>query len=128
MTTDRIKDINKFIDDIITQDEWEHNYNKRIDDLIKKYNNELAKYNYIIKDEIDSLIIGGYIKYIDLNNNLHWGGVLAKIDKTFIYMKKDNEYIKINKFKNIIFYRNHRTQNDKTREIFMTGLDMYGNI
>ena len=126
MTTDRIKDINKFIDNIITQDEWEYNYNKRIDDLITKYTKELEKYNYIIKDEIDSLIIGGYIKYIDIYNNLYWGGVLAKIDKNFIYMKKDNIYIKINKFKNIIFYRNHRTENDKRREIFVTGLEIYG--
>ena len=124
MTTDRIKDINKFIDNIITQDEWEYNFNKRIDELITKYSKQLEKYDYI--NNINNLIIGGYIKYIDLNNNLHWGGVLAKIDKNFIYMKKDNKYIKINKFKNIIFYRNHRTQNDKTREIFVTGLDMYG--
>ena len=36
MTTDRIKDINKFIDDIMTQDEWEYNYNKKLDDLIRK--------------------------------------------------------------------------------------------
>ena len=126
MTTARIKDINKFIDDIITQDEWEYNYNKRIDDLIKQYSSQLEKYNYIIKEDIDNLIIGGYIKYIDTNNDLHWGGVLAKIDSNYIYLKKDNEYIKINKFKNIIFYRNHRTKNDKYREIFVTGLDMYG--
>jgi hypothetical protein len=126
MTTDRIKDINKFIDDIMTQDEWEYNYNKKIGDLITKYSSQLEKYNYIIKDEIDSLIIGGYIKYIDINNDLHWGGVLAKIDSNYIYLKKDNEYIKINKFKNIIFYRGHRTRNDKYRDLFVTGLDKYG--
>lgn len=126
MTTDRIKDINKFIDDIITQDEWEYNYNNRIDMLIKKYSPQLEQYNYIMKDEINTLIIGGYIKYIDINNNLNWGGVLAKIDNDYIYLKKDNEYIKINKFKNIIFYRNHRTRNDKYRELFVTGLDKYG--
>jgi hypothetical protein len=126
MTTDRIKDINKFIDDIITQDEWEYNYNKRIDELMIKYSKQLEKYTYINNDEIDSLIIGGYIKYIDLYNNLFWGGLLTKIDKNFIYMKKDNKYIKIIKFKNIIFYRKHRTENDKTREIFVTGLEIYG--
>ena len=126
MTTDRIKDINRFIDDIITQDEWEYNYNKRIDELMIKYSKQLEKYTYINNDEIDSLIIGGYIKYIDLYNNLFWGGLLAKIDKNFIYMKKDNKYIKIKKFKNIIFYRKHRTENDKTREIFVTGLEIYG--
>ena len=34
--------------------------------------------------------------------------------------------MKINKFKNIIFYRKHRTLEDKTREIFITSLDKYG--
>jgi hypothetical protein len=125
MTTDRIKDINKFIDSIITQEEWEYNYNKRIDNLILKYSNQLESYNYIIKDEIDDLKIGGYIKYVDINDNLIWGGLLAKIDDKFIYIKKDNDIIKINKYKNIIFYRNHRTQNDKYREIFTTSLEKY---
>ncbi len=126
MTSDRIKDINKFIDEIMTQDEWEYNFNKRIDYLIKKYSIHLEKYNHVIKDEINNMIIGGYIKYIDNNDNLYWGGALAKIDDNFIYMKKENELIKINKFKNIIFYRNHRTRDDKFREIFVTGLDKYG--
>lgn len=124
MTTDRIKEINKFIDNIITQEEWEYNYNKRINDLILQYSKELENYNYIMKEEIDDLKIGGYIKYIDINNNLIWGGPLIKIDEQFIYMKNNN-IIKINKFKNIIFYRNHRTQNDKYRELFISSMDKY---
>jgi hypothetical protein len=126
MTTDRIKNINSFIDSIMTQDEWEENTNIRINYLIEKYNNQLEKYNYIMKDEIDNLKLGGYIKYININDDLIWGGALFKIDKNNIYMKKDNEIIKINKFKNIIFYKNHITSNDKTREIFLTSLDKYG--
>ncbi len=125
MTTDRIKNINKFIDNIITQKEWEYNYNKRIDDLILKYSNHLEKYNYIIKDELDDLKIGGYIKYIDVNNNLIWGGALIKIDANLIYMKKNNNIIKINKFKNIIFYKNHVTENDKYRDLFISGMEKY---
>ncbi len=125
MTTDRIKDINKFIDNILTQDEWEYNYNKKINKLILKYSNQLDNYNCILKEEIDDLKIGGYIKYIDTNDNLIWGGLLVKIDATFIYMKKDYNIIKINKYKNVIFYRNHRTQNDKYREIFTTSMEKY---
>ena len=126
MTTNRIKDINNLIDSIMTQEEYENNINIRINYLIEKYNNQLEKYNYIIKEEIDSLKLGGYIKYINLNDDLIWGGALFKIDMNNIYMKKDNEIIKINKFKNIIFYKNHITQNDKTRDIFLTNLDKYG--
>ena len=125
MTTNRIKSINNFIDSIITQDEWEENINIRINFLIEKYNEQLEKYNYIMKDEINSLKLGGYIKYINIYDELIWGGALFKIDRNNIYMKKDNEIIKINKFKNIIFYKNHITLNDKTREIFLTSLDKY---
>ena len=125
MTTDRIKNINAFIDTIITQDEWENEYNERINVLINKYLDQLEKFNYIIKDEINNLKPGGYIKFINVDDNLIWAGVLYKIDTTNIYTIKDNNIIKINKFKNIIFYKNHVTSEDKRRDIFLTSLDKY---
>ncbi len=125
MTTDRIKNINNFIDSIISQEEWDNEYNRRIDFLINKYIKQLEKFNYIIKHEIDSLKMGGYVKYINNMDELIWAGVLYKIDSNYIYTIKDNEIIKINKFKNIIFYKNHITQQDKTRDIFITSLDKY---
>ena len=126
MTTDRIKNINKLIDEIITQEEWEFNKNKRINDLFIKYNKELENYNYVLPEEINNLPIGGYIKYINDYDELYWGGALVSINSDYISMKKDDSIIKINKFKNFIFYRNHRTKTDKTREIFITSLDKYG--
>ena len=126
MNTNRIKNINDFVDNIINQDEWEINYNKRFDELINKYSNELEYYNYIKKDQINKLVIGGYIKYINIDDILLYGGALMKIDSNYLYMKKDDIIMKINKFKNIIFYRKHRTLEDKTREIFITSLDKYG--
>jgi hypothetical protein len=125
MTTDRIKNINNFIDSIISQEEWENEYNNRINFLINKYVKQLEKFNYIIKDEIDSLKKGGYVKYINEADDLIWAGVLYKIDSNYIYTIKDNEIIKINKFKNIIFYKKHITQEDKRRDIFITSLDIY---
>jgi hypothetical protein len=125
MTTDRIKNINAFIDTIITQDEWENEYNERINVLINKYLDQLEKFNYIIKDEINNLKPGGYIKFINVDDNLIWAGVLYKIDTNNIYTIKDNNIIKINKFKNIIFYKNHVTSEDKRRDIFLTSLDKY---
>ena len=125
MTTDRIKNINAFIDTIITQDEWENEYNERINFLINKYLDQLEKFNYIIKDEINNLKLGGYIKFINVEDNLIWAGVLYKIDTNNIYTIKDNNIIKINKFKNIIFYKNHVTSEDKRRDIFLTSLDKY---
>ena len=126
MTTDRIKEINSFIDSIMTQNEWENNINYRISFLMNKYEKQLDKYNYINKKDIDNLKLGGYIKYINLNDDLIWGGALAKIDKNFIYIIKDEIINKINKTKNIIFYKKHITQNDKNREIFISSLEKYG--
>ncbi len=126
MTTDRIKSINNFIDSIINQEEWENEYNNRINFLINKYIKQLDKYNYIIKDEIDSLKVGGYIKYINDMDQLIWAGVLYRIDSIYIYTIKNHEIIKINKFKNIIFYKKHVTQEDKRRDIFITSLDKFG--
>ncbi len=126
MTTDRIKNINAFIDNIISQDEWDNKYNERINFLINKYNKQLEKFNYIIKNEIDLLKPGGYIKFINYNDDLIWAGSLYKIDDNYIYTIKDNEIIKINKNKNIIFYKNHITPQDKRRDIFLTSLDKYG--
>jgi hypothetical protein len=125
MNTDRIKNINNFIDNIITQEKWENDYNKKFEELINKYNVELENYNYIKKEKINNLKIGGYIKYINTKDELLFGGALVKIDTDYIYMKKDDIIIKINKFKNIIFYRNHRTNSDKIREIFISSLDKY---
>ena len=126
MTTNRIKHINDFIDNIITQDEWENEFNKRFELICNKYKVELEDYEYINKNKINNLKIGGYIKYINTSDELFFGGALVKITSEYIYMKKDNIIIKINKFKNIIFYRKHRTRDDKFREIFVTGLDKYG--
>ena len=125
MTTDRIKNINEFIDNIITQDEWEDEFNKRFELINNKYSIELENYEYINKNKINKLKIGGYIKYINSKDELLFGGALVKISSDYIYMKKDNIIIKINKFKNIIFYRNHRTSTDKIRDIFITSMDKY---
>jgi hypothetical protein len=125
MTTDRIKFIDNFIDNIITQKEWEDDYNKRFEALTNKYSVELEYYNYIKKEKLNKLKIGGYIKYINTKDELLFGGALINITGEYMYMKKDDIIIKINKFKNLIFYRNHRTSTDKLRDIFVTGMEKY---
>jgi hypothetical protein len=126
MTTDRIKDINRFIDEILPQKEWDDENRKRLDFLTNKYINQLDRYEYIIKDDIDKLKPGGYVKYININDELIWAGVLYKNDTNNIYTINDDNIIKINKYKNLIFYKNHITSIDKRRDIFLTSLDKYG--
>ena len=132
MLTDREKEIHKFIDTIISEKEWNVNKNKKIKDITNKYSKELDKYKYIksIK-ELNKLKLGGYIKYVNMEDELRCGGALCNI-------KNDNEihiitisniyngekcYYNICFEKNMIFYKNHITQEDKTRELFVSYLD-----
>lgn len=127
--TDRIDNINKFIDNIITQNEWKKNKINEFTILKEKYKTELDKYSIIEKKDINKLKIGGYVRYINLNNELKWGGILIKKIKennfNFLILKTNINIIKICFEKNIIFYQNHRTSADKMREIFISYLDKY---
>lgn len=127
--TDRIDNINKFIDNIITQNEWKKNKINELTILKEKYKTELDKYSIIEKKDINKMKIGGYVRYINLDNELKWGGILIKKIKennfNFLILKTNINIIKICFEKNIIFYQNHRTSADKMREIFISYLDKY---
>lgn len=126
MTTDRIKNINKMIDEIVSEKDWNYDFNIRFDFLINKYKKQLDTFNFVSNSKIDLLKPGGYIKYINNNDFLIWAGILYKIDTYNIYTIKDNEIIKINKSNNLIFYKKHITLEDKRRDIFISSLDKYG--
>jgi len=126
MTTDRIKNINKLIDEIISDKDWNNDFNIRFNFLIDKYKKQLDTFNFIIKDEIKLLKLGGYIKYINTNDDLIWAGVLYKIDNRYLYTIKNNNIIKINTINNLIFYKKHVTSEDKRRDIFISSLNKYG--
>ena len=53
MTTDRIKNINKLIDEIISDKDWNNDFNIRFNFLIDKYKKQLDTFNFIIKDELN---------------------------------------------------------------------------
>ena len=128
MLTDREKNNNLFIDSIFSQEDWEHNRKIHIDKLINKYNKELDKYLFIESyDELEKCKLGGYIRYIDFNDTLKWGGIYIKHYKSnnFNYMVLSNsnkKTINVCFEKNYIFYKNHITSSDKMREIFISYL------
>jgi hypothetical protein len=123
MLTDRELKISQFVDNIITQNEWEIKKNKHINYLQNKYKKELENYNYITS--INNIKLGGYIRYINYTDELKWGGILKKIidNKYLLLVNMSNNIIKINFDKNYIFYKNHKTYNDNIRDLFITSLD-----
>lgn len=129
MLTDREKEISKYVDSIITQEQWDKNKTKHINYLKKKYVKELDKYN-IIKStkELNKLKPGGYIRYINNNDELKYGGILCNIKHDNIIVIVNivdgyKNYYNICFETNYVFYKNHITQEDKTRDLFISYLD-----
>ena len=79
----REKEIASFLDNIKTQEDWETDKQKYIDNITLQYSNYLEDYK-IVKDknEYNMLKLGGYIRYIDSMDKLKWGGILIKKIKT----------------------------------------------
>ena len=97
-----------------------------INELYRKYSKQLNNYSYIDND-IYNLKKGGYIKYININNELKYGGILINIEnknnlsKMKLVIKNDysKNIYKINFLNNYIFYKTHKTQSDNFRKLFL---------
>jgi hypothetical protein len=124
---DRLKEIDKMVDDLIPND--------YINQLIEKYSEELEYYSYIDSvEEFSTLKLKGSLKYINkYDKKLRYGGLLIKIyqksGKWYAVIKKSNEskyYVSFDS--NYIFYcenigeiRNKNLRNEL--EYFMTNVD-----
>jgi hypothetical protein len=122
-------DIDSFLNQLGTQEEYEYKNNIKINNLYKKYSEELEDYNYIKNiEDFNNIKTGGYIRYFDLNDNLRWGGIyLKKYNyKEFNMMllcNSNSQAFNISFEKNTVFYKNHTTQSDKTRKLFLSYLN-----
>lgn len=102
----------------------EKNKNYNILKYYKLYPNELKDYNYI-DDNINDLILGGYIRYINKSGELKFGGILLKVinfpemNKMKLLIKNRYNIYNINYIKNYVFYKKHTRKNDKFRDIFI---------
>ena len=98
-----------------------------IDYLKKKYEIELAEYKYIDHNNVGELKNGGYVRYVNMKEELKWGGILIrtispnKLSRMKLVLKNtSNNYWNI-KYKNFyIFYRNNVSKYDKFKELFIS--------
>ena len=93
--------------------------------IFQKFNNFLVDYTYI-SDDYDNLKLGGYVRYINLNEELRFGGILiAKENEEDIFNTRlvlkntTNNIWKISLLHNYIFYKSHKTKNDKFKNLFL---------
>lgn len=125
----REKQIDLILSTMKTQKEWIQERNYNIDKLIKLYSAELEDYRPIFDSyDYDNMDLGGYIRYVDSNNEIKWGGILLKkIKKNNIdYMIVANSQMKcitVSFYRNTIFYKKHITASDKNRKLFISYLD-----
>ena len=133
--SDREKKIENFLKQMENQNEWEEKMKKLLKEFRNKFKDELEDYAFVKDVEtLYQLKIGGYIRYINLNNKLKWGGILIKVypdkkrDRNLMVLLSQNDKRFVVSFeKNYIFYKNHTTYTDKTRKLFISFLDKYND-
>jgi hypothetical protein len=95
--------------------------------LIEHYaihKDKLENYIYINNDNLDILKTGGKIRYIDLNGNLQYGGILIKIMDTHMlttlkFLLKSSSYFYILSYsKYYIFFEPVVKKKELKRKIF----------
>lgn len=131
----KLNDEDKFIPNIISvRDEKnmviENLINKKNTNYIKylmnKFSIELNNYKYIDCNNIDLIKPGGYLRCIDLDENIKWGGCVIKlINKNNIsklsiqLMNTRQKFWKVKFDKYYVFYKKNVSKRDKFRDIFM---------
>lgn len=120
--------IDQFVNQLGSQKEWDYNLDMKIKKLYEKYPEELEDYIFIKnKKDYNKISVGGYIRYFNLNNELRWGGILLRKDKNeeidiMILCNSSYKRFIVSFDKNIVFYKKHTTQADKTRKLFLSYL------
>ena len=122
MTANQVTNSN-YVDTIIKP----KNNDSYIDNLFKKFEIELNDYFYITEKNLSQMKVGGYIRYITMNEELKWGGILVnivnkkKLTKMKLVLKNSTNNFWNIKYKNFyIFYKNNVSRHDKFRDLFIS--------
>ena len=133
---DREKNIDSFVDSIESQKEWKKKLKDKLKIFKKKFKDELNEYEFVIGvKKLYKLKLGGYIRYVNFNNELRWGGILLKVYKdettgrNILVLGNSNFRRNILSYENnYVFYKGHMTQSDKTRKLFISFLEKYKDL
>ena len=121
----------KEIDDILESIEPTN----KINNYLEIYKNELQDYKYVNSlEELYDLKSAGYIRYINLNGELKFGGILIKVfesenkdefnKKNLILLQNSNNNKWVISYeRNYIFYKNQTKKGDNLRNLFISLLD-----
>lgn len=131
----RLKEIDDIINSIKTQDDYDKEINLKIEELTNKFSKELENYKFVSSlDELQNLKSGGYIRYVNFNDELKFGGILLKVFKSennddfnnknlLILQNSENNKWTISWEKNYIFYKKQTKKGDNLRNLFISILE-----
>lgn len=131
----RLKEIDEIIDSIKSQKEYENEMKSKVESLIEKFSDKLEGYNFVSSlEELYKLKPSGYIRYINFNDEIKFGGILIKVFKSesddefnkknlILIQNSDNIKWAISWEKNYIFYKNQTKKGDNLRNLFISILD-----
>lgn len=130
--SDREKKIDEILVKLVgSQKQWKINRDKKITKWRLKYEKELEDYEHVYnEDEYYQLKMGGYIRYLNLNEELRWGGILIKKvinngRNLMILANSDFKRFTVSFDSNYVFYKPHKTQSDNTRKLFLSYLEKF---
>lgn len=130
----RFKEIDKFVNSINTQKEFDEKFKKKHLKYKKKFN-ELDEYNSVYNlEDLNNLKMGGYIRYVNLKGELRYGGILIKVFKSendnefniknlMILQNSQNIKFTISWEKNYIYYKTQTKKGDNLRDLFISLLN-----
>ena len=131
----RLKEIDSIIESIKPKEDYKKDLEDKIEKFKLKYSKELEDYDFISsKDELFNLKSAGYVRYVDLNGKIKYGGILIKVfnsendieyNKRILILLQNSSGKKwtISWEKNYIYYKKQTKKGDNLRNLFISLLD-----
>ena len=131
----RLKEIDDFVNAIKTENEFTSEIQQKMEKYKEKFYNELLDYNPVINlKDLYNLKSAGYIRYVNFNNEIKYGGILLKVFKSenedeisqknlILLQNSNNKKWTISWENNYIFYKKQTKKGDNMRNLFISLLD-----
>jgi hypothetical protein len=115
---DKLKEIKQILNSIEKID-----LDSKVKELKKKFKIELKGFKYVTDANIFLNIKKKYVRYVEFNNKINYGGFFFKAEKKnntiIIYLiNSDKKVWSIDANKNYIFINDIITENDRIRQMF----------